>query len=118
MWKVVLFSFLCPISFFVFLKLRKNGLYGFEFWKTAFIMDIASILFFIWVAGTVICIIRYGNQHRKIHKAIRQCEVKEQSPILQEQISEISKRVKLHRSVKPVILHMIEVPMAYGLFQP
>lgn len=61
-------------------------------------------------------IIRYGNQHRKIHKAIRQCEVKEQSPILQEQISEISKRVKLHRSVKPVILHMIEVPMAYGHF--
>lgn len=117
-WKVVLLSFWCPISFFVLLKIRKNGLYGFEFWKTAFIMDIASILFFIWVAGTVICIIRYGNQHRKIHKAIRQCEVKEQSPILQEQISEISKRVKLHRSVKPVILHMIEVPMAYGLFQP
>lgn len=117
-WKVVLLSFWCPISFFVLLKIRKNGLYGFEFWKTAFIMDIASILFFIWVAGTVICIIRYGNQHRKIHKAIRQCEVKEQSPILQEQISEISKRVKLHRSVKPVISHMIEVPMAYGLFQP
>ena len=46
-WKVVLLSFWCPISFFVLLKIRKNGLYGFEFWKTAFIMDIASILFFI-----------------------------------------------------------------------
>ena len=115
-WKFVLLSFWFPASFLVLLRIRNMGLYGFDFWYTKPIFIATIILISVWLVGMFVCVLKYRKRHRKIDRM-----VKEEGYIdttIKIQVEELSKRLKLHRKVQPIILDFIEVPMAYGLIHP
>lgn len=115
-WKIVLLAFLCPVPFLVILKIRKNGLYGFDFLQTKIINTIIAILCGIWIIGTILHTIRYIRKHAKIHKMIRKTGYEDLE--LADKVEEYCNKLQLHRNVQVVHLEFMEIPMVYGLLNP
>lgn len=115
-WKMILLSFWCPISFFVLLRIRKIGLYGFDFWQTNEIMIVAVVLFVIWMIGLIRSVSKCLSWHKKIHISLKQYGNKESR--FENEIEKIRKQLKVHRKVEVLTLDFIEIPMVYGLFCP